>query len=194
MSLPNYLFFGLYLFFFTGNTCTIVPEDIVYYFYSLQNPNYPIEVPSINTSAINNTYFNASQKSLILVHGGGGNSFGPLTKTTKDTLFNASIDINVIALDWSSILKRYNKQTYRYCLTQFGKIVADFLNVMVDEYGLRYSDLTISGHSLAGRILGAIGLTLKGVVHSMVALDSDSIPPEAANFVQVRFFNFIFYE
>lgn len=175
---------------FTANTCTMYSSDINYYFYNMKNPKNPIKVPTSNLNAIKTTHYNKAKPTIILIHGGGGNSTGALITTVRDTVFlKAKKDINIIALDWAPLQKRYDKVTYKACLPIFARMVNTFLNKM-GTFGLKLSDLTVAGHSLAGKIMGAIGPQMKGQIQYFVVLEGDSVAKNAAKYVEVYIQNF----
>lgn len=160
-------------------------SDLNYYFYNTQNPKAPIKVPTSNPGAIKNTHFNKARKTILLVHGAGGNSSGALITTVRDTVFRAKMDLNIIALDWGPIVNGCTNYGFLPVLPQLGQMVASFLNSL-KSYGLNYGDLTIAGHSVAGKFLGKIGDATKGQVSQMVVLEADSVEKNHARFVQVR--------
>lgn len=158
-------------------------SDINYYFYNAQNPKNPIKVPSSNVGSAKNTHFNKAKQSMILIH--GGNSTGPLISTVRDTIFSkAKIDLNLIALDWAPLQQR--NVTFTACLPIFAKMVQNFLNIMQKDFGLKLKDLTIVGHSYAGKILGAIGPQMNGQIQNLVVLEGDSVAKTAAKYVEVN--------
>lgn len=160
-------------------------KDIAYYFYNLQNAEIPVEVLSNDTKAIKNTHFDGSKETMILVHGGGDSAKGLLVKTVKNSILGAKIDMNVIGLDWSLIQKHNTGKNVYACAKRAGEIIADFLDVLVKDHGLKFSKLSFVGHSAAGPFCAAVGSTLKGELKTIVGLDTSGIRKEDAKFVEV---------
>lgn len=160
---------------------------MTYYFYSLQNPNTPIEVKSDKVDAMKNTHFDSAKDTIILIHGYGDSAQGLLVKTVKNDIVAAKRDLNIIGLDWSPIWKNNpSKDFFTKNAQKAGKFIAEFLAVLAKEYRLKYSALTIVGHSAGGPISGAIGASLNGEVKNIVGLDTSGIKKSDAKFVEVR--------
>lgn len=164
------------------------PADIIYYFYSLKNPAAGIGVPQTNPAAIKHTYFDSSKETIILIHGGGGNSTGLLVTATRNAIVNAKIDMNIIGLDWYQVQLHNNYSQIYDCTTGFGQVVGSFLGTLIKSYGLKTSKLTIVGHSIAGAFCAAI-IPHIGKVKHMVGLETGHIGTEHANYVQVNILN-----
>lgn len=159
---------------------------MTYYFYSLQNPNNPVEVKSDKVDTMKNTHFESSKDTMILIHGYGDSAQGLLVKTVKNDILDAKRDINIVGLDWSPIWKNNpSKDFFTKNAHLAGKFIAEFLEVLVKNYGLKLSKLTIVGHSAGGPISGAIGASLNGEVKNIVGLDTRGINKTDAQFVEV---------
>lgn len=164
----------------------VSPLDMTYYFYSLQNPDTPVEVKSNTVDAVKKTHFDASKDTIILIHGYGDSAQGLLVKVVKNDIVAAKQDLNIIGLDWSPIWKNNPAgDFFKKNAPIAGKFIAQFLGVLSKSYGLKYSKLTIVGHSAGGPISGAIGLNLDGEVKNIVGLDTSGINKTDAQFVEV---------
>lgn len=177
-------------FLFIGTTCQYVPEDIKYLFYSLQNPKTPIIVPSNNFGVIKNTHFDKSKETIVLVHGSGGDSSGPLVQNVTATIVKAKIDVNVIGVEWQKFQTR--NQDVRNCAKLFGKIVGTLLEDMKKNHGLQYSNLVVVGHSIAGAFCGEIGAYLNNQIARIVGLET-CCSSSMAKFVEVWKINYFFF-
>lgn len=156
----------------------------MYLFYSLQNPNNPIIIPSNKPDEVSKTHFSRSKETIFFVHGSGGNSSGPLVQTVTRVITKAKMDVNIIGVDWRKFQLR-NKETNIYnCSKLFGKIVGDFLKEMAKKFGLDYSKLVMVGHSIAGTFCNDIGYNINGQAKSIVGLETCSFK-NTAKFVEV---------
>lgn len=159
---------------------------MTYYFYSLQNPDKPVEVKSNNIDAIKKTHFNGSKETLILIHGWFDTASGLLVQTVKKEIIAGNHDINLIGLDWSPIWRNTsNHEPWEIKSGKAGRFIADFLGVLARDYGLKYSKLTITGHSAGGPVSAGIGSALDGQVKRIVALDTENVTKSEAKFVEV---------
>lgn len=169
-----------------GCPTKITTQDLFYYFMNLQNAATPIKVLTDNSNAIKNTHFNGTKDTIFLVHGSGNNGLSALTQIIKNTTFGAKIDINIIAVDWNTIRKRVTqKADLEACGPIAGNLMADFINVLVNHYGLKLSKLTVVGHSLAGHFISGLAATLKDQIQNIVGVDTSSVKRTDAKFVEV---------
>lgn len=170
---------------FLADACNVNPADIVYYFFNTQNPVSGIGVPAKNPAAIKNTHFDKNKDTIILVHGGGGNTTGLLITATRNAIFNGKIDMNVIAVDWYNVQLHNDYNKIYDCTAGFGQVVGGFFNTMISSQGLNTGTLTIVGHSIAGKFCAALSENLKGKVKYMVGLETGGIGTNHANYVEV---------
>lgn len=159
-------------------------------FYSLKNPENPIIVPSDKTGEIKNTHFDASKETIFLVHGGGGNTSGPLVQKVKAAVAKVKLDVNVIGVDWLGFQNRNQKINVYTCADFFGILVAKFLTVLTKDHGLKLAKMTMVGHSIAGKFMTNIGSQLKGEIRSIVGLETCAISRKDAKFVEVCIYEY----
>lgn len=129
---------------------------------------------------VKTTHFDGSKDTIILIHGYGDSAKGLLVKTVKNDLVRGKRDLNIIGLDWSPLWKDKTKSTAKAAV-----FIAEFLNTLVKDHGMKYSHLTIVGHSAGGPVSAAIGKQLKGQVQNIVGLDTIGIAKTDAKFVEV---------
>lgn len=152
-------------------------------FYNIQNPTTPIIVPSNNFTTIKNTHFNKARETLVLIHGSGGDSSGPLVKNVTAAIAKAKIDVNVIGVEWRKYQLR--NPDVRNCSKLFAKVVGTMLEDLQKNHGLQYSNLVIVGHSIAGGFCGEISVYLKNQVAKIVGLET-CCTKDRAKFVEVN--------
>lgn len=168
-----------------GDVCQYVPADIVYLFYSLQNPEKPIIIPSNRPDDVGKTHFSKSKETIFFVHGSGGNSSGPLVQKVRAAIVKAKMDINIIGVDWRAFQLRNNKTNIYNCSKLFGQVVGNFLKEMTRKFGLDYSKLVIVGHSIAGTFCNDIGYNINSQAKAIVGLETCSYK-NTAKFVEVN--------
>lgn len=161
-----------------------MPADIEYLFHNLQNPTTPIIVPSNNFATVRNTHFNKAKTTLLLVHGSGGNSSGPLVQKVRAAVVKAKLDINVIGVEWQQFQLRNSKIDVRNCAQLFGNIVGNFIKAMMKDFGLSLDNLVIVGHSIAGAFCAEIGSAIGNKTRAIVGLETCS-RKDRAKFVEV---------
>lgn len=160
-------------------------------FYNIENHDKPITVPSNNFSAIKHTHFDKSKPTLFLVHGGGGDTTGPLTQKVRASTVANKIDINLIAVDWLGFQKTWKKLNvtdYYGCTPLFGKIVSSFLIEMANKHGLNYDDLSMAGHSIASKFCFDVLKDLPKPIKRFMGLESCAVHRMHTTFSEVREF------
>lgn len=161
-------------------------SDMTYYFYSLKNPVNPVKVTANNTAPMKQTNFNASKDTLILVHGWGDTGNGFFVRDVMKAVVAGSHDLNVIGVDWSPVWgNTSNHEAWEIKSRKTGKFIADFLEVLAKDYGLKYSNLTITGVSAGGPVAAGMGYALQGAVRAIIALDTENVTKSDAKYVQV---------
>lgn len=127
---------------------------------------------------------------LFLVHGGGGDTTGPLTQEVRNATVDVNkIDINIIAMDWLAFQNRQKNMSIYDCSNLFGTVGATFIKEMQANHGLDLNKLTIVGHSIASRFCEQITKRLNGLIKSFMGLESCAIGKDMAQLVQVRNFH-----
>lgn len=147
-------------------------SDVVYLFYNLKNPSNPIIIPSNRPDEVSKTHFDKSKETILLLHGGGGNSSGPLVQKCRTALFNAKKDVNVIGIDWQPFQNRNKGINIYDCGKMFGANIGNFLKEMSKKFGLQFSRLSLVGHSIGGGVIGDIGVGIDGQARSIVSLEA----------------------
>lgn len=173
----------------SGATCLYLPEDIKYLFYNIQNPATPIIVPSNKFNTIKNTHFNKLKPTLFLVHGGGGNTSGPLTQQVRAYTVAKKIDINLIAVDWLGFQNTWTKRNisdFYSCAPLFAKVVSGFIKELVSNHGLNYNDLAMAGHSIASRFCYETLRDLPKPIKHFMGLESCVVYQMNTKFTEVR--------
>lgn len=171
---------------FSGATCIYLPEDIKYWFYNVQNPAKPITIPSNNFNTISSTHFNKLKPTLFLVHGGGSNN--SLTELVRAATVAKKTDINLISVDWLGFQNTWKKRniTNHYdCAPLFGKVVSGFLLEMINKHGLKYDDLSMTGHSLASKFCYEVLRILPKPIKQFVGLESCAVSGMNTQFTEV---------
>lgn len=167
-----------------------VPErsDLVYYFYNLQNTEYPApperrliykDIDKVKK------YFNAEKNTLLILHGYFTNSSNKIDRDVVLSMLEGKHDYNVIVADYALIWTRVNGSVFFKNIENIGGWVADFVNDLVKTYKLQLSKTMIIGFSAGGMLAGATGKALKGEVQFITGLDTKGITSADAKFVSV---------
>lgn len=170
---------------FPGLKCEYKPTDIIYQFYSLQNPqeSQSINITSNRPDLVKTTHFNKGKETILLVPGSGTQI--PLIQKVRQAVVDAKLDVNVIGVNWLGFQKTNRAIDVHNCSKWFGDIVGGFLKDMQKNNGLNFNNLIIVGHSIAGGFCGNIGLSIGSQAKAIYGLETCSYK-NTAKFVQVR--------
>ncbi|XP_048479794.1 pancreatic lipase-related protein 2 [Plutella xylostella] len=141
----------------------------VYHLFTRENPtrSQPLLLGSVN--ALRESNFDASRKTVVLVHGFQGDVVDPSNLVILPAVLQAA-DVNVFLVDWSAGAAG----SYRSAVANVfvsGESVGRFLNWLSAETGASAADLTLVGHSLGGQQVGVIGRSVDGDVGHIASLD-----------------------
>ncbi|XP_003741661.1 pancreatic triacylglycerol lipase [Galendromus occidentalis] len=149
----------------------------------------------IKADTLRNTTFDASRRTMIIVHGWTDNVFlGRWMILMKDALLRNG-DFNVILVDWTGGNGLpYTKASVNTRVV--GAEIGLLVSKLMDTFGISPSSVHAYGHSLGGHIVGYAGKWLNGTLGRITSLDPaeplfEFCPPPArlsrtdAQFVEV---------
>ncbi|XP_018568068.1 pancreatic triacylglycerol lipase-like [Anoplophora glabripennis] len=177
-----------------GPELEVEESNIIYWFFSKENPSNGIPVNRESISHLHDTSFNTSRDTIFIVHGWRNTNSSAFITTVREAIV-ANLDVNIFVVDWSDIAA----QSYipaRTSVPDVGKFLAHFIDTLVSDYNLSLSRTTLVGHSLGAQVVGIAGAALNGNVAVIVGLDpalplfatsgvEDRLDPTDAKFVQV---------
>lgn len=175
-------------------TTSAAETDILYYFFNQNDTEVGTEISSTNVTALEDTEFSTDLDTILLIHGWEGNKSSDInTKVGPSLLTNHNV--NVFVVDWGA-LAITNYISAQSSVVSVGEYVADFIQSLVDTYGLDLSKVALVGHSLGAHVSGNAGAALDGQVGLIVGLDpagplftvldtSNRLDPTDALYVQV---------
>jgi len=147
-------------------------EDAVYFeLYTKSNPT-ELQYLAINdTESLKNSSFNPNNPTKILVH--GWRSTGELTTLFQEAFFKVGAkDINLIAVNWQYGASTLNYIVARQEVFAVGGLVAQFIDFLVREGGLKLESLQLIGHSLGAHVCGIAGKNVtSGKIPKIIGLD-----------------------
>ncbi|CAG9861216.1 unnamed protein product [Phyllotreta striolata] len=144
-------------------------NDVAYYFYSKKNPERGIEIHGGYAKSVHRTYFNASKETVFIIHGWKANRKSVVNSIIKDQILNFH-DVNVFVVDWSPVSAR-NYISAKRSVEKLGEFVANFAKKLRSNSGLKFTRLTLVGHSLGAHIAGCAGKALAGQISKIIGLD-----------------------
>nr|XP_019552886.2 phospholipase A1-like [Aedes albopictus] len=120
---------------------------------------------------VNDTVFDASRPTRVIVHGWLNNRDSPLNVNIRKTYLKRW-NYNVIVVDWSSCAARWNYVAVAFCVNEVGKTVGLMLLSLNKSKGLALEDVYVIGHSLGAHVAGISGKTVgRGRISTIMALD-----------------------
>lgn len=117
---------------------------------TLKNPTEPQEISVLDVASLKKSHFNASRPTRINIH--GWNSRGTLGPLLSDAyLLKGKHDVNCIEVNWQAGADTINYIAARQRVPDVGQYVAQFIDFLAQEGGLKLEDLHIAGHSLGAQ-------------------------------------------
>ncbi|XP_060537339.1 pancreatic triacylglycerol lipase-like [Cylas formicarius] len=148
----------------------IAEEDVTFVLYSrLQYEGVYLKSKDVPQIKLIKGLFDASRPTVVLFHGwkddytAGSNTF------LRDAILTAK-DANIIKIDWSSYAAK-DYITAKNSVSGAGRIAANFISKINEEFDYSYDKFTIVGFSLGAHAAGHVGKTLKGKIKQIVGLD-----------------------
>ncbi|KAM3967545.1 pancreatic triacylglycerol lipase [Aphomia sociella] len=169
---------------------SLSPTDVVFHFYSRANPT--VSQPLFPTAAsIMTANINIFGPIIITVHDQGDSVGGNFNAHVIPAHLNSN-DVNIFAVDWSSGSAMYTEALGN--APQCGEVIASFVNILINEFGLNSGLLTIVGVGVGAHVAGIAGRNIVSPVPHIVALDPslvgwthhpEILNPDDANVVEV---------
>ncbi|XP_073819935.1 phospholipase A1-like [Musca autumnalis] len=147
----------------------LTTNPVTFLLYTKSNPSDGVEITA-TTKSISASPFNANNPTRITIHG---------WTSSKDDYVNYGIrgaflgkgDYNMITVDWGRA-RSVDYASSVLAVPGVGQKVAALVDFLVNNYGLKLSDLEIIGHSLGAHVAGFTGKNIaSGQAHTIIGLD-----------------------
>lgn len=146
-------------------------NDVFVRLVTHSNRNNPIHIQLNNAGQLNNSPFNPSHQTRIIIH--GWNNDG--TSGVNNLLRNAYLDrgnFNVFIVDWGRGAHTINYPAARNHINDVGHYVAQYIDFLHQARGTPFNSITVVGHSLGAHTGGIAGKRVsRGRIQNIVALD-----------------------
>lgn len=163
---------------------TPTPDDLIYYFYNLQETSYPApasrQFKRTDVSKAKQQY-HADRETLVIFHGYWTNSSKPIAQDIVLSVLSGKHDYNIIVADYALIWTKISNNGFFANAGKIGGWAADFLK----DLGIDHSKTMLVGFSAGGMLAGACGRGLGSNVKAIVGLDTGGIGPKDAKYVEV---------
>ncbi|KAI4462433.1 lipase [Holotrichia oblita] len=144
--------------------------DIKLYLHT--NENQQGEVLSIDNlnDLLSSNYYDPSIKNIFTIHGWISTIYSDVNTQTKDAIFESNTSANIFVIDWSIPAGQFYTLAV-WAIRPVSQIITNYIDQMIDRFGIAPSDFTLIGHSLGAHLAGSIGANLNGSVAQIVGLD-----------------------
>ncbi|XP_030022463.2 pancreatic triacylglycerol lipase [Manduca sexta] len=165
-------------------------RDVIFHLFTQENPqvSQPL-LPSV--SSIMASAFSLNRPTVITIHSNAENVSGNFNAFVVPAHLSVQ-DVNLIAVDWSPRSGIYTEGLAN--APQCGRIIADFMNIVIRQFGYDSDRIRIVGVGLGGHIAGIAARHIEGEVPHIIALDPslhgwshhpDKLNPDDASVVEV---------
>ncbi|XP_052748419.1 lipase member I-like isoform X2 [Galleria mellonella] len=144
-------------------------RDNQFHLFTRDNPTVSQPLLLYNGALLLNSNFNASRRTVILIHGHGGSALSNFNLVLIPS-YLAAADVNVILVDWSrgansnTVLSLVN-------IALSARNVKNFIEFVTSTTGQSLADVSLVGVGLGGLQAGLIGRRLRRQVGYIAALD-----------------------
>ncbi|CAH1407441.1 unnamed protein product [Nezara viridula] len=191
----------------SDDTIQFNPEDTIpsdrsgfnvkFFLYNRQTPTDPeiLQISSVSSGLFDN--WNNNKPLKVVIHGWMGSDDKRFCTTFREGLLDNQ-DINVIIVDWSEAgSKNILYPMARNKVPEVAAVVAEFLDNLNLQFGVKLEGIHVLGHSLGAHIAGLAGYLVKrGKIGRITGLDpagpffsqnkpNERLSPNSALFVDV---------
>ncbi|TDG38723.1 hypothetical protein AWZ03_014855 [Drosophila navojoa] len=117
--------------------------------FTLSNPTEGTKITA-SSNSIKNSNFNANNPTRFIIHGWLQDGSSDMNTNIRDALLSNG-DYNVIVVEWPSA-KNWFYATPVVAVAIVGIKVADMVNYLVSDHGLKFDTLHVIGHSLGAHV------------------------------------------
>ncbi|XP_014362891.2 pancreatic triacylglycerol lipase-like [Papilio machaon] len=141
--------------------------DVVFHLFTRANPqlSQPL-LPSV--ASIMTSSFSVTRRTIVTIHSDGEGVTGNFNAFVVQAHLSVE-DVNVIAVDWSPGSAMYTQGLGN--APQAGRIIAQFINILINNFGYNAGLIRIVGVGLGGHIAGIAARNVNGEIPHIVALD-----------------------
>ncbi|EDW14514.1 phospholipase A1 [Drosophila mojavensis] len=149
-------------------TRALTTTPVKFYLFTKSNPTKGTKITATSKS-ITKSNFNANNPTRVIIHGWTQSSSSGMNKNIRDAWLSNG-DYNVIVVDWARA-RSIEYASSVVAVPTVGTKVANMINYLVSDHGLRLDTLYVIGHSLGAHVAGYTGKNTNGQVHTIIGLD-----------------------
>ncbi|XP_039755447.1 pancreatic triacylglycerol lipase-like [Pararge aegeria] len=151
----------------TAHSFNLGPTQIVFHLFTRQNPTQSQPLLPSQASLLASG-FQYDRPTVLTIHSHGPGVAGNFNAHVVSA-YLAVQDINVLAVDWSPGSSTYT--TGLASIPQVGRVVAQFVNLLSNDFGYNTANIHIVGVGLGGHAAGIAARMINGNVPRIIALD-----------------------
>ncbi|KAI4462427.1 lipase [Holotrichia oblita] len=104
------------------------------------------------------------------MHGWIGTILNDVNIETKAAIFESGKPANIFVVDWSIPAGQFYPFAV-WSIPSVGQIIANYIDEMINHFGIDGSDFILVGHSIGAHLAGVVGSNLNGTIGHIVELD-----------------------
>lgn len=130
--------------------------DVYFHLYTRGNPSASQIIRLDNIEDLIMSNLNPSNPTIVIIHGWGGSHLHGVTQRSKNEYLSRG-GFNIIGVDWCEGACTLNYAIARYRVNPTAFVVAQFIEFIVKQASVRFSEVHVIGHSLGGQMAGNVG-------------------------------------
>lgn len=127
-------------------------RDTRFLLYTRSNRLVPVELINGDLNSVLNSHYNRAWPVRVVTHGWGGDETTTFIEGATNALLNQG-NYNIIAIDWGAGAQTINYPAAVLRVQPVGAVAATFLDFLQSNGLLDYSQTTIIGFSLGGKVI-----------------------------------------
>ncbi|CAH2050167.1 unnamed protein product, partial [Iphiclides podalirius] len=141
--------------------------DVIFHLFTRSNPavSQPL-LPSV--ASIMTSSFSLERRTIVTIHSYGEGVSGNFNAFVVPAHLSAE-DVNIIAVDWSAGSSMFTQGLGN--TPQVGRVIAQFFNILINNFGYNANRVRIVGVGLGGHAAGIAARHINGIVPHIIALD-----------------------
>ncbi|XP_026466677.1 pancreatic lipase-related protein 2-like [Ctenocephalides felis] len=146
-------------------------KPVIFNLFTRSNPDTAQVLVLGDKENLKNSNFNPAHPTRFTVHGWMSEQDNPFNSIIREAYLEQG-EFNVIVVDWTASSNTINYISAVNAVTPTALKVAEMIDFLAENAGIKTNDVHMAGHSLGAHVVGVAGRNVKsGKIHTVVGLD-----------------------